>query len=135
MQRSKQLPPHLCDDRDKSAVEKVRYLKALGADVVGDAGFRHGLERRITTSPPHSASPRETPNSYYPDQYSHPANPGSALPLDRPGTPGANRRQDHTLCFGHRHRRLSSPGPGDFLKEHNPQVMASSSATDLRVDL
>jgi len=59
---------------DKVSVEKVRYLKAMGADVVvvpaaakpGTPDHYHETAARIA---------RETPNSFYPDQYSHPANP------------------------------------------------------------
>ena len=59
---------------DKASVEKSRYLKALGADVIitpvsakpGTADHYVSTARRIAA---------ETPNSFYPDQYSHPANP------------------------------------------------------------
>src|SRR5713226_7166177 len=59
---------------DKASVEKSRYLKALGADVVitpvsakpGTPDHYVSTARRIA---------EETPNSFYPDQYSHPANP------------------------------------------------------------
>src|SRR3982751_6315540 len=61
---------------DKASVEKVRYLKAMGADVVvvpaaakpGTPEHYHETARRI-----HS----QTPNSFYPDQYEHPANPAA----------------------------------------------------------
>src|SRR3569832_781971 len=61
---------------DKVSVEKVRYLKAMGADVVvvpaaakpGTPEHYHETARRI-----HS----QTPNSFYPDQYEHPANPAA----------------------------------------------------------
>lgn len=59
---------------DKVSVEKVRYLKSMGADVVvvpasakpGTPEHYHETAARIH---------RETPNSFYPDQYQHPANP------------------------------------------------------------
>lgn len=59
---------------DKCSVEKVRYLKSMGADVVvvpasakpGTPDHYHETAARIA---------RETPNSFYPDQYQHPANP------------------------------------------------------------
>src|SRR5688572_27989377 len=59
---------------DKASVEKSRFLKALGADVVitpvsakpGTSDHYVSTARRIAA---------ETPNSFYPDQYSHPANP------------------------------------------------------------
>jgi cystathionine beta-synthase len=59
---------------DKVSVEKRRYLKALGADVViCSAAAKYG-------SPDHYVATarrisEETPNSFYPDQYNHPANP------------------------------------------------------------
>src|SRR4051794_1786953 len=59
---------------DKSATEKVRYLKALGADVVvTPASAKPGTPDHYVTTAQRIAS--ETPNSFYPDQYSHPANP------------------------------------------------------------
>ena len=59
---------------DKCSVEKIRYLKAMGADVVvtpvtaepNTPDHYLTVARRIAA---------ETPNSFYPDQYSHPANP------------------------------------------------------------
>src|SRR5438046_2620499 len=61
---------------DKVSVEKVRYLKSMGADVVvvpatakpGTPEHYHETASRIA---------RETPNSFYPDQYAHPANPAA----------------------------------------------------------
>jgi cystathionine beta-synthase len=61
---------------DKVSVEKVRYLKSMGADVVvvpatakpGTPEHYHETAARIA---------RETPNSFYPDQYKHPANPAA----------------------------------------------------------
>src|SRR4051794_37996253 len=59
---------------DKVSVEKVRYLKSMGADVVvvpaaakvGSPDHYHETAARIH---------RQTPNSFYPDQYNHPGNP------------------------------------------------------------
>src|SRR3954454_16880554 len=61
---------------DKVSVEKIRYLKSMGADVVvvpasakpGTPEHYHETAKRIS---------RETRNSFYPDQYSHPANPAA----------------------------------------------------------
>ncbi|MFL6374040.1 MAG: PLP-dependent cysteine synthase family protein, partial [Pyrinomonadaceae bacterium] len=61
---------------DKVSVEKVRYLKAMGADVIvvpaaakpGTPEHYHETARRIH---------EQTPNSFYPDQYEHPANPAA----------------------------------------------------------
>ena len=66
---------------DKSSVEKSRYLKALGADVViTPVSAKPGTPDHYVSTAKRIAS--ETPNSFYPDQYSHPANE-SALPHHR----------------------------------------------------
>jgi cystathionine beta-synthase len=59
---------------DKVSSEKIRYLKALGADVIicPAAAKPDSPEHYVRTAQRIAA---ETPNSYYPDQYSHPANP------------------------------------------------------------
>lgn len=59
---------------DKVSFEKVRYLKALGADVIiCPVAAKPGAPDHYVTTAQRIAA--ETPNSYYPDQYSHPANP------------------------------------------------------------
>src|SRR3989454_2050876 len=59
---------------DKASVEKARYLKALGADVViTPVSAKPGTPDHYVSTARRIAS--ETPNSFYPDQYSHPANP------------------------------------------------------------
>src|SRR5438093_8440247 len=59
---------------DKASVEKSRYLKALGADVViTPVSAKHGTPDHYVSTARRIAA--ETPNSFYPDQYSHPANP------------------------------------------------------------
>src|SRR6201988_4066144 len=59
---------------DKASVEKSRYLKALGADVViTPVSARLGTPDHYVSTARRIAA--ETPNSFYPDQYSHPANP------------------------------------------------------------
>jgi cystathionine beta-synthase len=59
---------------DKASTEKVRYLKALGADVVvTSAAAKPGTSDHYVSIAQRIA--KETPNSFYPDQYSHPANP------------------------------------------------------------
>src|SRR5215207_169192 len=59
---------------DKASTEKVRYLKALGADVVvTPAAAKPGSPDHYVSTAQRIAA--ETPNSFYPDQYSHPANP------------------------------------------------------------
>src|SRR5687767_6842164 len=59
---------------DKASVEKSRYLKALGADVViTPVSAKPGTPNHYVSTARRIAA--ETPNSFYPDQYSHPANP------------------------------------------------------------
>ncbi|HKP72836.1 MAG TPA: cysteine synthase family protein, partial [Pyrinomonadaceae bacterium] len=59
---------------DKASVEKVRYLKALGADVVVvPASAKPGTPDHYVSTARRIAA--ETPNSFYPNQYAHPANP------------------------------------------------------------
>jgi cystathionine beta-synthase len=59
---------------DKASIEKVRYLKALGADVVVvPASAKPGTPDHYVSTAQRIA--RETPNSFYPNQYAHPANP------------------------------------------------------------
>lgn len=59
---------------DKVSIEKNRYLKALGADVVVcPAAAKPGTPDHYVATARRIAE--ETPNSFYPDQYSHPANP------------------------------------------------------------
>lgn len=59
---------------DKVSVEKRRFLKAVGADVViRPAAAKYGTPDHYVETAKRIA--RETPNSFYPDQYNHPANP------------------------------------------------------------
>src|ERR1043166_4330136 len=59
---------------DKASVEKSRYLKALGADVIiTPVSAKPGTPDHYVSTARRIAS--ETPNSFYPDQYSHPGNP------------------------------------------------------------
>src|SRR5437762_7021937 len=59
---------------DKASVEKSRYLKALGADVViTPVSAKPGTPDHYVSTAQRIA--KETPNSFYPDQYSHQANP------------------------------------------------------------
>src|SRR6476619_162183 len=59
---------------DKVSVEKVRYLKAVGAEiVVRPAAAKPGSPDHYVQTAKNIAA--ETPNSFYPDQYNHPANP------------------------------------------------------------
>src|SRR5580765_6749581 len=61
---------------DKVSVEKMRYLKGLGADiVVCPAAAKPGTPDHYVETARRFA--QQTPNSFYPDQYNHPANPAA----------------------------------------------------------
>jgi cystathionine beta-synthase len=105
---------------DKASVEKSRYLKALGADVVitpvsakpGTPDHYVSTARRIAT---------ETPNSFYPDQYSNPANPEAHY---RTTGPEIWEQTDGNIT--HFVAGLGTggtiSGTGRFLKEKNPNI-------------
>src|SRR3982751_192444 len=61
---------------DKVSVEKMRYLKSLGADiVVCPAAAKPGTPDHYVATAKRIAE--QTPNSFYPDQYNHPENPAA----------------------------------------------------------
>ena len=105
---------------DKVSVEKVRYLKSMGADVVvvpASAKPRtpehyHETARRIA---------RETKNSFYPDQYSHPANPAAHY-----ASTGPEIWKDTEGQITHFVSGIGTggtiTGTGRYLKEMNPQI-------------
>ncbi len=105
---------------DKVSMEKTRYLRALGSDVVvcpnaAKAGTPdHYVEtaRRIH---------RETPNSFYPDQYSHPANP-----MAHYKTTGPELWNDTDGKITHFVSGIGTggtiSGTGRYLKEMNPNI-------------
>jgi cystathionine beta-synthase len=105
---------------DKVSVEKVRYLKSMGADVVvvpasakpGTPEHYHETAARIA---------RETKNSFYPDQYSHPANPAAHY-----ATTGPEVWRDTEGEITHFVAGIGTggtiTGTGRFLKEKNPKV-------------
>jgi len=105
---------------DKVSVEKVRYLKSMGADVVvvpasakpGTPEHYHETARRIH---------KETPNSFYPDQYSHPANPAAHY-----ATTGPEVWNDTEGKITHFVSGIGTggtiTGTGRYLKEMNPKI-------------
>lgn len=105
---------------DKVSVEKVRYLKSMGADVVvvpasakpGTPEHYHETAKRIAS---------ETPNSFYPDQYSHPANP-----LAHYRTTGPEIWNDTDGKITHFVSGIGTggtiSGTGRYLKEMNPEI-------------
>lgn len=105
---------------DKSAIEKVRYLKALGADVVvAPASAKPGTPDHYISIAKRIAA--ETPNSFYPDQYSHPANPAAHY-----RTTGPELWEQTEGKITHFVAGLGTGGTisgvGRFLKEKNPGI-------------
>jgi cystathionine beta-synthase len=105
---------------DKSAVEKVRYLKALGADVVvTPVSAKPGTPDHYVETAQRIA--RETPNSFYPDQYSHPANPLAHYKTTGPELwEQTEGRITHFVAGIGTGGTIS--GTGRFLKEKNPNI-------------
>ena len=105
---------------DKVSIEKIRYLKSLGADIiVCPAAAKHGTPDHYVETAKRIAS--ETPNSFYPDQYSHPANPAAHY-----ATTGPEIWNDTDGKITH---FVSSIGTGGtisgtarYLKEKNPDI-------------
>jgi len=105
---------------DKASVEKSRYLKALGADVViTPVSAKHGTPDHYVTTAQRIAA--ETPNSFYPDQYSHPANPEAHY-----RTTGPELWEQTEGKITHFVAGLGTggtiSGTGRFLKEKNPEI-------------
>src|SRR5256714_8918549 len=105
---------------DKASAEKSRYLKALGADVViTPVSAKPGTPAHYVTTAQRIAS--ETPNSFYPAQYSHPANPEAHYRTTGPEI------CDQTECkLTHFVAGIGTggtiSGTGQFLKEKNPNI-------------
>src|SRR6266542_1557059 len=105
---------------DKASVEKSRYLKALGADVVitpvsakpGTPDHYVSTAKRIAT---------ETPNSFYPDQYSHPANPEAHYRTTGPEIWEQTEGKITHFVAGIGTGGTIS-GTGRYLKEKNPAI-------------
>ena len=105
---------------DKASVEKSRYLKALGADVViTPVSAKPGTPDHYVSTAKRIAA--ETPNSFYPDQYSHPANPEAHYK-----TTGPEIWEDTEGKVTHFVSGLGTggtiSGTGRFLKEKNPEI-------------
>src|ERR1051326_8052039 len=105
---------------DKASVEKSRYLKALGADVViTPVSAKPGTPDHYVSTARRIAS--ETPNSFYPDQYSNPANPEAHYRTTGPElwrqTEGKITHFVAGLATGG-----TISGTGRFLKEQNPAI-------------
>jgi len=105
---------------DKASVEKSRYLKALGADVViTPVSAKPGTPDHYVSTAKRIAS--ETPNSFYPDQYSNPANPEAHY---RTTGPELWRQTEGKIT--HFVAGLGTggtiSGTGRYLKEKNPSI-------------
>ena len=105
---------------DKASVEKSRYLKALGADVViTPVSAKPGTPDHYVSTAKRIAS--ETPNSFYPDQYSNTANPEAHY---RTTGPELWRQTEGKIT--HFVAGLGTggtiSGTGRFLKEKDPNI-------------
>jgi cystathionine beta-synthase len=105
---------------DKSSVEKSRYLKALGADVViTPVSAKPGTPDHYVSTAKRIAS--ETPNSFYPDQYSHPANPAAHYRTTGPEVWDQTEGKVTHFVSGIGTGGTIS-GTGRYLKEKNPNI-------------
>lgn len=105
---------------DKVSVEKNRYLKALGADiVVCPAAAKPGTPDHYVATAKRISE--ETPNSFYPDQYNHPANPAAHY-----RTTGPEIWEDTEGKITHFVASIGTggtiSGTGRYLKEMNPNI-------------
>ncbi len=105
---------------DKASVEKSRYLKALGADVViTPVSAKPGTPDHYVSTAQRIA--KETPNSFYPDQYSHPANPEAHYRTTGPEIwEQTDGKITHFVAGIGTGGTIS--GTGRFLKEKNPKI-------------
>ncbi|MGH9928082.1 MAG: cysteine synthase [Pyrinomonadaceae bacterium] len=105
---------------DKASVEKSRYLKALGADVViTPVSAKPGTPDHYVSTAQRIA--KETPNSFYPDQYSHPANPEAHYRTTGPEIWEQTEGKITHFVAGIGTGGTIS-GTGRFLKEQNPNI-------------
>lgn len=105
---------------EKVSVEKMRYLKSLGADIiVCPAAAKPGTPDHYVETAKRIA--RETPNSFYPDQYNHPANPEAHY-----RTTGPEIWEDTEGKITHFVASIGTggtiSGTGRYLKEMNPEI-------------
>ncbi len=105
---------------DKCSVEKVRYLKALGADVVvvPSTAKPDSPQYYVNTA---QRIANDTPNSFYATQYTNSANPGMHYKTTGPEiweqTEGKITHFVSSLGTGG-----TISGTGRFLKEKNPNI-------------
>src|SRR5437016_11300492 len=105
---------------DKASVEKARYLKALGADVViTPVSAKPGTPDHYVSTARRIAA--ETPSSFYPDQYSHPANPEAHYRTTGPELWEQTEGKITHFVSGIGTGGTIS-GTGKYLKERNPDI-------------
>jgi cystathionine beta-synthase len=105
---------------DKASVEKSRYLKALGADVViTPVSAKPGTPDHYVSTARRIAA--ETPNSFYPDQYSNPANPEAHYRTTGPEVWKQTEGKITHFVAGLGTGGTIS-GTARFLKEQNPRI-------------
>lgn len=105
---------------DKVSVEKMRYLKSLGADIiVCPSAAKPGTPDHYVETAKRIS--QETPNSFYPDQYNHPANPAAHY-----RTTGPEIWNDTDGKITHFVSGIGTggtiSGTGRYLKEMNPEI-------------
>ncbi|MCW5959887.1 MAG: pyridoxal-phosphate dependent enzyme [Pyrinomonadaceae bacterium] len=105
---------------EKVSTEKLRYLKGLGADVVVcPAAAKHGTPDHYVETAKRIS--QETPNSFYPDQYSHPANPAAHYRTTGPEIwNDTDGKITHFVSGVGTGGTIS--GTGRYLKEKNPNI-------------
>ena len=105
---------------DKVSVEKMRYLKGLGADiVVCPAAAKPGTPDHYVATAKRISE--ETPNSFYPDQYNHPPNPAAHYATTGPEIWNDTDGQVTHFVSGIGTGGTIS-GTGRYLKEKNPNI-------------
>ncbi len=105
---------------EKASVEKVRYLKGLGADIViCPAAAKPGTPDHYVATAKRIAE--QTPNSFYPDQYNHQENPAAHY-----RTTGPEIWEDTEGSITHFVASIGTggtiSGTGRYLKEMNPNI-------------
>lgn len=105
---------------EKASVEKVRYLKGLGADIViCPATAKPGTPDHYVSTARRIAE--ETPNSFYPDQYNHPQNPAAHYRTTGPEIWEATEGKiTHFVASIGTGGTIS--GTSRYLKEMNPNI-------------
>jgi len=105
---------------DKVSMEKNRYLKSLGAEiVVCPSAAKPGTPDHYVETAKRIAS--ELPNSFYPDQYNHPANPMAHYLTTGPEIwSDTDGRITHFISSIGTGGTIS--GTGRYLKEKNPEI-------------